>query len=397
MRVALYHHLPPGGALRVVREFFARVPDDVHVDLFGLEDIGGSPFPRASAAAPPGHVPHLEPLDAGWAREVLGGRLARSALTARLAAAERTVAAAINRGGYDVAYVHPCWMSNAPGLVADLDIPTVLFLQEVRRATFEPSYRQRAGPTPWGVPGWVVNEVTERALARRDRRGVAAATVIACNSVYSAERILASYGATARVVELGVDEEMFHRRPVPEPVRPYVIVVGGLEPFKSQLMVVRALARLGQAIRPRLALVYQRCDPAYRAEVLTEAGRLGVEVEEHRDVEDDELAALYSAATATVLAARLEPFGLTALESVACGTPVVAVREAGYRETVADGVNGILVARSVDALSGALEDVVRGRARLGQPSELPASILPFRSAARSVSRQVSLLREVAHG
>jgi glycosyltransferase involved in cell wall biosynthesis len=39
---------------------------------------------------------------------------------------------------------------------------------------------------------------------------------------------------------------------------------------------------------------------------------------------DEELAALYSAATALVLASEEEGFGLTALEALACGTPVAA-------------------------------------------------------------------------
>ena len=221
MKVALYHHLPPGGALRVVRDFLRSVPDDVQVDVFGLDDISGSPFPRSGGLVE-GPRAHLEALDAGqWAR-VLGGRLGRSALAAKLPGAERKVAKAINRGAYDVAYVHPCWLTNAPGLVRDLEIPSVLFLQEVRRATFEPSYRHRPEPTALGIPGRVVNGATERALARRDRASVDAATIVACNSLYSSERILASYGASARVVALGVDHEVFRHRDGSDRERPTV-------------------------------------------------------------------------------------------------------------------------------------------------------------------------------
>ena len=38
-----------------------------------------------------------------------------------------------------------------------------------------------------------------------------------------------------------------------------------------------------------------------------------------------------------------EPFGLVALEALACGVPVVATAVGGLREIVVDGESGILV------------------------------------------------------
>ncbi len=39
----------------------------------------------------------------------------------------------------------------------------------------------------------------------------------------------------------------------------------------------------------------------------------------------------------------MEPFGLVALESNACGTPIIGMREGGVRESIVDGETGILV------------------------------------------------------
>ena len=61
----------------------------------------------------------------------------------------------------------------------------------------------------------------------------------------------------------------------------------------------------------------------------------------------------------TVCAARLEPFGLTAIESMACGTPVVAIDEGGFRESVVEGVTGVLVQLDADALAAASERLTR--------------------------------------
>jgi glycosyltransferase involved in cell wall biosynthesis len=46
-------------------------------------------------------------------------------------------------------------------------------------------------------------------------------------------------------------------------------------------------------------------------------------------------------------APRLEPLGLAPLEAGACGLPVVAVAEAGVRETVVDGITGSLTGPTV--------------------------------------------------
>ena len=60
------------------------------------------------------------------------------------------------------------------------------------------------------------------------------------------------------------------------------------------------------------------------------------------NVAEDNLIKLYNRAKITLCGAVMEPFGLTPIESMACGTPVVAVREGGLRESVAHGRVGYL-------------------------------------------------------
>ena len=71
---------------------------------------------------------------------------------------------------------------------------------------------------------------------------------------------------------------------------------------------------------------------------------------------------LYSRANVVALAAILEPFGLSALESMGCETPVVAVREGGFRESVVHGETGLLTERTVGAFSASLEKLLKDAA-----------------------------------
>jgi glycosyltransferase involved in cell wall biosynthesis len=59
-------------------------------------------------------------------------------------------------------------------------------------------------------------------------------------------------------------------------------------------------------------------------------------------VDDADLPKYYSVASAYVLPSLYEPFGITVLESMACGTPVCASRGGGLPEIITDGEDGFL-------------------------------------------------------
>ena|SRR5579875_1842049 len=85
----------------------------------------------------------------------------------------------------------------------------------------------------------------------------------------------------------------------------------------------------------------------------------------------DKLVRLYQDAAVTVLPSTTagEAFGMVLLESLACGTPVVASHLPGVRSVVADGIDGVLVppgdpSALAFAIRTVVDDPVRGR-RMG--------------------------------
>ena len=73
-------------------------------------------------------------------------------------------------------------------------------------------------------------------------------------------------------------------------------------------------------------------------------------------VSDEELVKLYKGAKGFFALSKDEDFGITPVESMLCGTPVIAFNGGGYKETVIDGKTGVLFDNySVDGLISAVK------------------------------------------
>jgi glycosyltransferase involved in cell wall biosynthesis len=121
-----------------------------------------------------------------------------------------------------------------------------------------------------------------------------------------------------------------------------ILYVGGISPHKNLTTLVRAFELLADGRDDaRLVLVGDLSDDPFLSAADTIRGRVDASPTRSRItltgyVPDADLAALYSGAVATALPSLGEGFGLTAAESAACGTPVVASDDPALRELLGD-------------------------------------------------------------
>ena len=129
--------------------------------------------------------------------------------------------------------------------------------------------------------------------------------------------------------------------------------LGRMTPRKGADTVIRALARLRQehGLAARLLVVGGEADTP-DPDLTPEIGRLqriacaegvAAQVEFTGRRGRDQLACYYSAADIFVTTPWYEPFGMTPVEAMACGTPVIGSNVGGIKYTVRDGETGYLV------------------------------------------------------
>ena len=160
------------------------------------------------------------------------------------------------------------------------------------------------------------------------------------------------YGINSHVSYLGVDPEMF--KPLDVTEENFILSVGTLTPEKGHGFLVDSLALMDPEIRPKLVVVSNSSYPPWKVYLKKHAAESGVDMEILSLISDDELAVLYNKAEVVVYSPYLEPFGLVPVESMACGTPVVAVKEGGVRETVIHNKTGLLIDRDEEIFAEAV-------------------------------------------
>jgi len=178
--------------------------------------------------------------------------------------------------------------------------------------------------------------------------------------------MIRDYGAcqgALTVIPCGVDTSLFRPRSRARARRRLglgdervLLFVGRIQQLKGIDLLLRAAAELARDGEPLKVLVVGgiprfpdgRVSPeqAELRRLVALAQKLGIEqqVQFVGAVQQAQLPAYYAAADVTVVPSWYESFGLVALESMACGTPVVAARVGGLASLVRDGVTGYLAA-----------------------------------------------------
>jgi glycosyltransferase involved in cell wall biosynthesis len=203
-------------------------------------------------------------------------------------------------------------------------------------------------------PGFMAGERLRRAervllpflLARLRRQDVIASArphFYVANSRHVAERIRKYYRRDSCVIHPPVDVEPF--LDMPHEDRGHYLFLGRLVPYKRADVAVAACARLG---RPLKVVGGGRGESGVMAAAGPDTEFLG-------RLHDRALPGVVAGARALLFPGE-DDFGMVAVEAQAAGVPVIAYGRGGARDTVEDGVTGVLYDDpGVEGLSAAIE------------------------------------------
>ncbi len=367
LRIALVHNLPAGGAKRhtyeQVRELVTRghVIDELTLSTADRQFENLRAFVRQQEIYELHWRPLLKMAIRGVGPYV---HLAQNYFNlVRVGAVSKKMATRINQGDYDVIFLKDCRFTVAPRTLRYLEKPSLLYLHSLPRRRSESSGGNgslleslRRGPIA----------IHERMIEREFVRNLKSAHLVITNSRYTSQTLLSDFAVRAEIVYPGVDVDVF--RPAGGSTAQYVLSVGSLLPQKGHLFAVDAVGLIQSDRRPPLVVATPWLGGPARAQIEAYAQQRGVDLRLVSCRTAPEMAKVYGQALCLLFAARLEWLGLAVLEAMACGIPVLALREGGPLDTVQDGVTGFLLDPDPERFAEALlrlESAPELRQRLG--------------------------------
>ena len=200
-------------------------------------------------------------------------------------------------------------------------------------------------------------------------------------SRYLQKETLDAFGCTAcriDVIPNFIDPKVYDRARYAGPARAQfdgdrkvMMHISNFRPVKRVRDVVGVFAKTNESVPSVLVMVGDGPD---RHDAEQEARRLGVEKSVRFLGKIDSVAPLLAAADLFLLPTNSESFGLSALEALASGTPVIGTNVGGLPEVVRDGETGVLCAvGDVEGMAGAAVELLQNEAKWNEMSRAAAA------------------------
>jgi glycosyltransferase involved in cell wall biosynthesis len=317
MKIAVFHNLPLGGGKRTLFEQMKALSKKHELFLFEFSSTDESfldvrPFAKKVFRYKFNVKSNLPFIFARLEKDFQN--------FVKLGSVHKKIAERINRGNYDVALVHADRFTQAPFILRFLKIPSLYFCQEYLRIVYEKELEFKKAVI---LPKRIYELLTRKIRRIIDRSNAKTADLILANSRFTQRNIKKAYGKESVVCHLGVDPRVFKPAKTKENK---LLFIGEKNEASGYGLIKEAVSSIPSKIRP----------------TLTSAG---VSLGKLKIRNDKTLAKEYATSMVTLCASHNEPFGLAPIESMACGTPVLAVNEGGYRETIQGGKTGYLLKR----------------------------------------------------
>lgn len=342
MKIAVVHNLPAGGQKRALYEQVKRLSKRHKIDLFSLSTADEKYLPLKPFIGRHVVVDYYPPPK--FPKSVFS-------IYRELPVKYKELSDMVNSGGYDLAYVQPCYLTQAPYILQYLEIPSLYSCPEPKREFYEKIPRVSNRLT------YALTYPFRKPIKRIDFANTVMATKVVTLSKYSQNRLRRVYHIEPLLNYLGVDAALF--KPVDVPKENLVITVGSLSLHKGHDFLIRSLGKVERPIRPTLMIVGPiGVEINY---LLKLSDDYGVNCEIVNNLPDSELVVWLNKANIFLGGAINEPFGLAILEALSCGTSVLAVNEGGVPEILENKDLGMLTERNEEEFAERITQILKSK------------------------------------
>lgn len=370
MKIAVFHNLPAGGGKRTVFEQVKGLISLGHdISVFELTNQSSSFCDLKKLNCQINVIPFEK-------KSNLPGLFSRLQKDYQnffvLNSVHKKIAHTINKSGFDVVLIHTDLHTEAPFILRYIQTPHVYYCHELLRIVYEKEYsftQKVSWPKLW------YETVTRKVRKKIDYTNARSAQKIITNSTFTKKNIQNAYGRSAQICYPGVDPKI----------------------FRSSCKKSNTILFMGQKnyvggydfVRQVISLVPRSVDVTFK--------NFGFPDGKPDTTNDALLVDAYSQALATLCVSYNEPFGLKALESMACGTPVMATDEGGYSDSVIHGRSGWLFQRDPNLFAKKIINLVQNPSQSIRMGKVARShVLKFWTWDRHVRQLEQILIKIAN-
>lgn len=321
MKLAFFHNLPIGGAKKLVyyQVKLLSKKHEITVYEYDSADQSSSSINQLQCK----QNIYKDPV------AVSKNRLLRDFSSfIQLQTVHKKIAADIDSNSYDFAIIHPDKYTQAPFILQYLKTVHFYYCHELLRIAYEDIYSFRDQVVFYKK--WYEN--TTRYIRKYiDKVNAQSTRHILCNSEFIKQNIQNAYHKKATVCYPGVDTDLYNPR---NEEKTYdILFIGEKSPADGYDLLSESLHYLKDS--PFLKTLSKKSN--------------------QYTISEEELAVEYNRSKIIVCLSRNEPFGSIPLEAMACGIPVIAINEGGYKETIQDNITGFLVSPDPRELAKKIE------------------------------------------
>lgn len=308
MRIAVFHELQFGGAIRAVNEISKRLKKKNIVDLYLVDQSLGKEEIKYFSK-----VNFYKFSSKQWAGKNPVAKFYKDTVELiKLYRFHKTIAKEIDSKDYDFVFVHPSKFTQAPFILRFLKTKKIYYSEETLRMIYE-----QEGVVGINVLKQYYEKLNRIIRKEIDRKNIKSADLILANSNFTKNNIYKAYRLKSKMVYLGVDVSFF--KPGRKSRDIDILYVGSKDESNGYNLLSQSINLLNIKLKIEYVITGQKW------------------------VTDSTLRDLYARSKIVIAFYKNEPFGLIPLEAMSSGSVVIALDQGGYKETIINGKTGYLV------------------------------------------------------